>query len=152
RTWARRAASSAAVSCAHAVTDGAAKNTRRITAPTDFGRRQFLACGLREDCSHFNNLVTNCAPNAGSRITVHRVPTPPFPPANARELSQMQGDEILRDPTKRILIVEDNELNLKLLRDVLEAYGYETITTDQGQASLPLAREHLPDLILMDLQ
>jgi len=64
----------------------------------------------------------------------------------------MQGDETLRDPTKRILIVEDNELNLKLLRDVLDAYGYQTITTGQGEASLPLACEHRPDLILMDLQ
>ena len=64
----------------------------------------------------------------------------------------MQGDEPLPGTTKRILIVEDHELNLKLLRDVLEAYGYETITTGQGEASLPLARQHLPDLILMDLQ
>jgi len=53
---------------------------------------------------------------------------------------------------KRILIVEDNELNMKLLRDVLEAYGYATITTAQGAASLALARENRPDLILMDLQ
>src|SRR6266704_2117422 len=72
--------------------------------------------------------------------------------ANARESIQMQGDEPLRDATKRILIVEDNELNMKLLRDVLEAYGYTTITTAEGMASLALAREHRPDLILMDLQ
>ena len=64
----------------------------------------------------------------------------------------MQGDETPRAATKRILIVEDNELNMKLLRDVLEAYGYQTITTGEGEASLALAREHLPDLILMDLQ
>ncbi len=64
----------------------------------------------------------------------------------------MQGDEPLRGVTKRILIVEDNELNMKLLRDVLEAYGYAPITTAEGMASLALAREHRPDLILMDLQ
>ena len=64
----------------------------------------------------------------------------------------MQGDEPPRGATKRILIVEDNELNMKLLRDVLEAYGYATITTAEGAASLALARENLPDLILMDLQ
>jgi len=64
----------------------------------------------------------------------------------------MQGDEAPRDRTKRILIVEDNELNMKLLRDVLEAYGYATITTARGEAALPLARENRPDLILMDLQ
>ena len=54
--------------------------------------------------------------------------------------------------TKRILIVEDNALNLKLLHDVLEAHGYDTITTGEGKAALPLAREHEPHLILMDLQ
>jgi two-component system cell cycle response regulator DivK len=67
-------------------------------------------------------------------------------------LYHMQGDEPRRAATKRILIVEDNELNMKLLRDVLEAYGYATITTAEGAASLVLARENRPDLILMDLQ
>jgi len=64
----------------------------------------------------------------------------------------MQGDEPPRSATKRILIVEDNELNMKLLRDVLEAYGYSTVTTGRGAAALTLAREHRPDLILLDLQ
>ena len=64
----------------------------------------------------------------------------------------MQGDEIRGVATKRILIVEDNELNMKLLRDVLEAYGYATITTAEGTTALTLARESRPDLILMDLQ
>ena len=64
----------------------------------------------------------------------------------------MQGDATQSGVTKRILIVEDNELNMKLLRDVLEAYGYATITTAEGAASLALARENRPDLILMDLQ
>jgi two-component system cell cycle response regulator DivK len=64
----------------------------------------------------------------------------------------MQGVEPLRSPTKRILIVEDNELNMKLLRDVLEAYGYVTIATAEGAAALGLARKKRPDLILMDLQ
>jgi two-component system cell cycle response regulator DivK len=64
----------------------------------------------------------------------------------------MQGDETPRLATKRILIVEDNELNMKLLRDVLEAYGYTTITTGEGAAALTLARENQPELILMDLQ
>jgi len=54
--------------------------------------------------------------------------------------------------TRRILVVEDNELNMKLLRDVLEAYGYEAITTGEGTAAVALARERRPDLILMDLQ
>jgi two-component system, cell cycle response regulator DivK len=57
-----------------------------------------------------------------------------------------------RSATKQILIVEDNALNLKLLHDVLEAHGYGTITTGEGRAAVSLAREHWPDLVLMDLQ
>src|SRR5690242_20133543 len=63
----------------------------------------------------------------------------------------MQGDAPPFAP-KRILIVEDNELNLKLVRDLLEAHGYATITTSEGAAVHSLAREDRPDLILMDLQ
>jgi two-component system, cell cycle response regulator DivK len=64
----------------------------------------------------------------------------------------MQGDDPQRPATRRILIVEDNELNLKLLHDILEVYGYETITTGEGRAAVALAREVRPDLILLDLQ
>ena len=64
----------------------------------------------------------------------------------------MQGGDPERSATKRILIVEDNELNMKLLHDVLEAHGYLTITTGHGGAALGLARDCQPDLILMDLQ
>lgn len=53
---------------------------------------------------------------------------------------------------KKILIVEDNELNLKLFRDLLEAHGYETIETKDGHEALPLANAVRPDLILMDIQ
>lgn len=53
---------------------------------------------------------------------------------------------------KRILIVEDNELNLKLMRDLLQAYGYETAEARNGIEGLELARRLRPDLILMDLQ
>ena len=64
----------------------------------------------------------------------------------------MQNDEPPRSAAKRILIVEDNELNMKLLHDVLEAHGYATVTSREGAAALSLARENQPDLILMDLQ
>ena len=64
----------------------------------------------------------------------------------------MQGDASQQPAPKRILIVEDNELNLKLLHDVLEAHGYAIVSARIGAAALPLAREHRPDLILMDLQ
>lgn len=53
---------------------------------------------------------------------------------------------------KRILIVEDNDLNLKLFRDLLGANGYETIETKEGLEAISLARNARPDLILMDIQ
>src|SRR6184192_3120827 len=64
----------------------------------------------------------------------------------------MSSKEPQRSAPKRILIVEDNELNMKLLNDVLEAYGYDIIKTASGAAVLELARQHQPDLILMDIQ
>ena len=53
---------------------------------------------------------------------------------------------------KTVLIVEDNELNMKLFHDLLQAQGYETLQTGEGLAALALARAHKPDLILMDIQ
>src|ERR1700680_1291474 len=53
---------------------------------------------------------------------------------------------------KRILVVEDNELNMKLLNDVLEAHGYDGLTTGEGAVAVAWARQYRPDLILMDLQ
>lgn len=54
--------------------------------------------------------------------------------------------------TKTVLIVEDNELNMKLFHDLLEAHGYRTLQTRDGLSALDIAREHMPDLILMDIQ
>lgn len=54
--------------------------------------------------------------------------------------------------TKKVLIVEDNELNMKLFHDLLEAHNIATIETSDGNKVLDLAREHKPDLILMDIQ
>ncbi|MEO0809519.1 MAG: response regulator [Pseudomonadota bacterium] len=53
---------------------------------------------------------------------------------------------------KSILIVEDNELNMKLFQDLLEAHGYDTIQTRSGFEAIELARQHKPALILMDIQ
>ncbi len=53
---------------------------------------------------------------------------------------------------KKVLIVEDNELNMKLFHDLLNAHGYATVQTRNGLDALSLAREHRPDLILMDIQ
>jgi two-component system cell cycle response regulator DivK len=54
--------------------------------------------------------------------------------------------------SKTVLIVEDNELNMKLFHDLLEAQGYDTLQTKDGREALQLAREHHPDLVLMDIQ
>ena len=54
--------------------------------------------------------------------------------------------------SKTILIVEDNELNMKLFSDLLEAHGYGTVQTRSGTEAVGLARQHRPDLILMDIQ
>ena len=51
-----------------------------------------------------------------------------------------------------ILIVEDNEKSRKLVRDILQFKGYRTIETENGLEVLPLAREHQPKLVLMDIQ
>jgi two-component system cell cycle response regulator DivK len=61
---------------------------------------------------------------------------PPLPPARR----------------KTILVVEDNELNMKLFRDLLEARGHTVVQTRNGMDALQLAREHKPDLIIMDIQ
>jgi len=54
--------------------------------------------------------------------------------------------------SKRVLIVEDNDLNMKLFHDLLEAHGYDILQTKDGMEALKLARQHHPDLILMDIQ
>src|SRR5262249_6675385 len=53
---------------------------------------------------------------------------------------------------KRVLIVEDNKADVRLLKDILERRGYETLQTGDGLEAIKLALEHLPNLILMDIQ
>jgi two-component system cell cycle response regulator DivK len=53
---------------------------------------------------------------------------------------------------KTVLIVEDNELNMKLFHDLLDAHGYRTLQTRNGVDALKIAREQKPNLILMDIQ
>lgn len=54
--------------------------------------------------------------------------------------------------TKTILIVEDNEMNMKLFNDLLQAHGYNTIQTTTGTQAKELALQHTPNLIIMDIQ
>ena len=53
---------------------------------------------------------------------------------------------------EQILVVEDNELNMKLLRDVLFATGYRTLEATTGAEAVELASANVPDLVLMDIQ
>jgi two-component system cell cycle response regulator DivK len=53
---------------------------------------------------------------------------------------------------KTVLVVEDNELNMKLFHDLLDAHGYRTLQTRSAMDALRIAREQRPDLILMDIQ
>jgi two-component system cell cycle response regulator DivK len=84
-----------------------------------------------------------------------------FAPLELNEKTPFGADAILEvsirtgsdsPMSKRILIVEDNDLNMKLLHDLLEAKGYATLQTKDGREALKLARQHRPDLILMDIQ
>jgi two-component system, cell cycle response regulator DivK len=54
--------------------------------------------------------------------------------------------------TRRVLIVEDNKLDMRLLKDILERSGYETLQAEDGLEAINLAFASLPDLILMDIQ
>jgi two-component system, cell cycle response regulator DivK len=67
------------------------------------------------------------------------------------EMIERDGD-VPEPMPKTVLIVEDNELNMKLFNDLLEAHGYFTLQTKDGGEALRMARTHRPDLILMDIQ
>jgi two-component system, cell cycle response regulator DivK len=80
-----------------------------------------------------------------------------FRQSNERKVSLIKrrcraSSSIGWDMPKKVMIVEDNELNMKLFRDLIEASGYETVRTRNGLEALDLARAHRPDLILMDIQ
>lgn len=64
----------------------------------------------------------------------------------------MQAGVPPRSAPRRILIVEDNELNLKLLKDILEVHGYMTIVGGMGAVAIDLARQYRPDLDLVGYQ
>ena len=53
---------------------------------------------------------------------------------------------------RKVLVVEDNELNMRLFCDLLEAYGYQTYQCRDGAKAVEIARRELPDLIIMDIQ
>ena len=73
-------------------------------------------------------------------------------PKARRVTSLARSEKSMDASAKTVLIVEDNELNMKLFHDLLDAHGYRTIQTRDGLEALDLARKHTPDLILMDIQ
>ena len=56
------------------------------------------------------------------------------------------------EPRKSVLVVEDNELNMRLFCDLLDAFGYDTFTSRDGARAVEIARAEKPDLIIMDIQ
>jgi two-component system, cell cycle response regulator DivK len=64
----------------------------------------------------------------------------------------MQPEPSRAEAPKKVLIVEDNELNMKLFRDLIETCGHEILEARDGIEALKLARQHRPNLILMDIQ
>jgi two-component system, cell cycle response regulator DivK len=74
--------------------------------------------------------------------------------AIASHMSDSERGPPLGEPLARktVMIVEDNELNMRLFRDLLTAFGYRTVETRDGLQALDLARAEKPDLILMDIQ
>ncbi|MEM7222789.1 MAG: response regulator [Pseudomonadota bacterium] len=59
---------------------------------------------------------------------------------------------MMNGSAKTVMVVEDNDLNMKLFHDLLEAHGYNILQTKDGMEALRLAKKHRPDLILMDIQ
>jgi two-component system cell cycle response regulator DivK len=64
----------------------------------------------------------------------------------------MASDPFNPSVQQTVLVVEDNDLNSKLLNDLLQYQGYTVVTTRLGEAALELARRYKPDAILMDIQ
>lgn len=67
-------------------------------------------------------------------------------------MSSQSGFKNEVEMAHKVMIVEDNELNMKLFHDLLESRGYDIIETRDGMEALKMARTERPDLILMDIQ
>ncbi len=100
--------------------------------------------------SNFDSATRNRTPKARSARSAQRRPSQTRIAKTADTGPPSNTDA--PGPAKTVLIVEDNELNMKLFNDLLEAHGYHTVQTRNGMDALPLARKHRPNLILMDIQ
>jgi len=100
----------------------------------------------------FENTTTRRKKRPGEPSAARSVSSAPAGRATAASPSATNGHGQAGASAKTVLIVEDNELNMKLFNDLLEAHGYQTVQTRNGMDALPLARKHRPALILMDIQ
>lgn len=66
--------------------------------------------------------------------------------------SWMDNEVMSEEARKSVLVVEDNELNMRLFCDLLDAYGFDTFECRDGSNAIDIAREHEPNLIIMDIQ
>jgi two-component system cell cycle response regulator DivK len=67
-------------------------------------------------------------------------------------VDDLTPDQRRHNAQKTVLIVEDNELNMRLFHDIMEMQGYNILQTTNGMDALKLTRRHRPDLIVMDIQ
>ncbi len=70
----------------------------------------------------------------------------------ATNIPAAEATRLTNGSAKTVLVVEDNVLNMKLFHDLLKAHGYNVLQTKNGMEALRLARQHRPDMILMDIQ
>ena len=70
----------------------------------------------------------------------------------ATNIPAAEATRLTNGSAKTVLVVEDNVLNMKLFHDLLQAYGYNVLQTGDGMEALRLARQHRPDMIIMDIQ
>jgi two-component system cell cycle response regulator DivK len=78
--------------------------------------------------------------------------TTEFSPQQDLSADGHKAGRMSSDSAKTVLVVEDNDLNMKLFHDLLETQGYHILQTKDGMEALKMARQHHPDLILMDIQ
>ena len=70
----------------------------------------------------------------------------------ATTIPAVEARRLSNGSAKMVLVVEDNVLNMKLFHDLLKVHGYNVLQTTDGMAALSLARQHRPDMIIMDIQ
>jgi two-component system cell cycle response regulator DivK len=107
----------------------------------------YFSTFLDEETSRAVEHALKKDPEARAKVESHR---------ESASNSTATNDSDLCTPSairrKKILIVEDDELNMKLFHDLLEFHGYETLQIKDGREVIDLAKKHSPDLILMDIQ